>query len=344
MTKYIITIIAVVSILFLGLAIDTQSRPEPARSVLPAGPDVIHASGRVEGAGEEIELRTLLHGRVQRVNVGESSQVTAGDVLLSLDDGQYRHEVALARAELQMAEAKLQRLTNGARAEERKEATALLHAKQAELERATLSWNRIQQLRQQNAVTQQEADDLRMEVTALQAAVEAATARSELLNAAAREDEVRMAQAAVAAAQANLDAAQLQLDRTRLIAPADALVLVVNTQLGELTGPDSAQPALVMADASRYRVRAFVEEYDAPRVQIGMTATVMADGMPGKRFRGTVTRLSPRMHVKQHYSDAPDEQFDTKTREVWIELDQDVSGLVIGLRVDLVISPLVTGP
>ncbi len=347
MVKYIISMIAVGSIVFLGLAIDTQSRIQPARQAVPTGPTDIFANGRVEGASEELELLPQLHGRVAKLQIAESSPVAAGDVLLQLDDREYVHKVASARAQLQLAQAKLQRLVNGAQSEERKEATALLHAKQAELERARLNWNRIRQLRSQNAVTEQEADDHRMDVMALEAAVEAAQARDELLKAPARQDEVAMAQAAVDAAQANLEAAQLQLDRTKLVTPSAGLILMVNTEVGELTGPDATQPAIVLADTSRHRVRAFVEEYDAPRVGIGMTASVTADGVPGQVFRGTVTRLSPRMNHKHQFSNAPDEQYDTKTREVWIDLDpQDNSPLVIGLRVDVVIhaSPPNTPP
>ena len=207
-----------------------------------------------------------------------------GDVLLRIDDREYRHEVALARADLQMAEAKLQRLINGARSEERREAEALWKAKAAELERARLQWNRVRQLREQSAVTEQEADNQRMDVSSLEAAVDAAQARYELLQAPARPDEVLMAEAAIDAAQAKLEVAQLQLSRTQLTSPVAGQILSINTRVGELVGPDTPDPAIVVADTGRYRVRAFVEEYDAPRVRTGMTVDVTADGIPDRVF------------------------------------------------------------
>ena len=105
-----------------------------------------------------------------------------------------------------------------------------------------------------------------------------------------------------------------------------------------MAGPESPQPSIIIADTSRFFVRAFVEELDAPRVQLGMMATVAADGLPGKEFHGRVTRLSPRMDHKQLWSNHPTERFDAKMREVWIELD-DAESLVIGLRVDVTIDP-----
>ncbi len=336
MIKYITAILTVGSIVFLGMAIDTQSRTEPVRIASTDEPTAIHASGCVEGATEEINLRPQLHGCVAEIRFRESSQMAVGDVLLRIDDREYLSAVAEARAEVKLAEAKLQRIINGARSEERREAEALWKGKSAELERARLKWNRVRQLRAGNAVAEQEADDQRMEVSTLEAAVDAARARYELLQAPARPDEVAMAEATIAAAQAKLEVAELQLSRTRLTSPVAGQVVLVNTKVGELAGPDTSDPAIVVADTQRFRVRAFVEEFDAPRIRVGMAAEISADGIPGASLRGTVSQLSPRMDRKQHWTDAPDEQFDTKTREIWIDLDQ-ADGLVLGLRVDVVI-------
>ena len=51
-----------------------------------------------------------------------------------------------------------------------------------------------------------------------------------------------------------------------------------------------------------------------------------------------MSELSPRMDRKQHWTDRPDEQFDTKTREIWIDLER-ADDLVLGLRVDVTIQP-----
>jgi multidrug resistance efflux pump len=241
-------------------------------------------------------------------------------------------------ASKRQAEAELARLINGARPEERLEAEALYRAQLAELERAQLTWERIKQLRAERAITQQDADDQRTLVTGLEAKVEAAKARLQLLEAAAREDEIEMARAKIAATDAKLELARVYLERTRLVAPEDGQILRLNVRENELTGPESAAPAIVFANTSRYRVRAYVEELDAPRVAVGMSAIVTADGLPGDSFNGTVTHISPLMGRKQLFTDDPAESSDVKTREVVIDL-QPTPRLVIGLRVDVKIDP-----
>ena len=74
-------------------------------------------------------MRTQLAGRVAKFHVKQGQFVEDGAVLLQLVDDQYRHAVAQAAAEVELAEALLQRRLNGARAEDRAEAAALHRAK-----------------------------------------------------------------------------------------------------------------------------------------------------------------------------------------------------------------------
>ena len=88
-----------------------------------------------------------------------------------------------------------------------------------------------------------------------------------------------------------------------------------------MASPTSAQPVLIIADLSKRRVRAFVEELDVARVEAGQAATVTADGLPGRTFTGKVAVVLPRMGKRAPQSDAPNEMKDLYYREVLIDLD-----------------------
>lgn len=336
MFKILLLSCAAAGIVVLGVLLDAQSQtPIPQRTEAPI-PQMVFAPGRIEGLSEDIELRPQTRGQILKVSVTEGQTVTAGSLLVQLDARQFEHELALAQSELALAEAEKLRLENGARSFEREEAQALYDSKLAELELARSVRDRVRRLRTDSAVSQQEVDENESRVKSLTAQLQAAKSRVELLNAPARADELQMATARIAVAQSRIDLAKVTLDRLSLRAPADGQVLKIHAEPGELTGPDAAEPTLILADTSRYRVRAFVEELDAPRIKIGMKARVAADGMPETSYTGKVVRLSPRMSSKQIWSDEPGERFDTKTREVWIELD-NAQDLVLGLRVDVII-------
>jgi multidrug resistance efflux pump len=331
-----IVAVLIIAVVILGVAIDVQSRALVVRSVSASQPTQIFASGRIEGSTPEIELRPQLVGQIVRVFVAEGQRVNKGDVLIQLDDRQYCQETALAEAELVLAQAKLERLVNGAHPQERNEAIAHCRAREAELHGAELSWQRIQGLLQQHSISEQEGDNYWTQVTKLRSEVEAARSRVAFLSADARTDEVRMEQAHVDATRARLELAKVQAEHTRLCAPCDAQVLKINGKVGELGSPETPVPSIILADTNKYYVRAFVEELDAPRVNLDMPASVTVDGLRGQVLRGRVARLSPRMERKSLWSDRPAEQHDTKTREVWIELEP-TNPLVIGLRVEAMI-------
>jgi HlyD family secretion protein len=326
-----------IAIVGLSMAIDVQSHSPDKHPAPVAESKLICASGRIEGASPEIKLRPQIAGRVVKISVKEGQTVQAGEALLELDDAQYVQEVAVAEAELHLAEAQLERLIHGAHGKQRAEAAALHRAKAAELERAQLTWRRIEDLLRRQGVTEQEADDQRMLVACLSAEADAASAHLEWLNCPARADEVQIETARVEQARARWRLAKVQLDRIRLVSPLKGCVLKTNIEVGELTGPTSSEPAIIIADTSRCRVRAFVEELDACEVRVGMAARVRTDGFRGQELAGHIVRLSPRMESKSVWADHPSERLDTKTREVWIELDSPPS--VIGLRVDVVIDP-----
>ena len=216
----------------------------------------------------------------------------------------------------------------------REEAHALHRAAKARLDQAVRTWNRIEQLRNQRAISQQEADDQKSQVDTLRAELEAAASRVKKIDGPARADEVRSATARVAAAQAQLGLAQIELAKTELRAPGRGCVLDVNIEPGEFTGPEATEPLVVLTDTSVVRVRAFVEELDAPRVKLGMPANVTADGIPNMTFTGRVVSISPGMADKSVEAGRPDELYDTKVREVLLELD-NANQLIIGLRVDV---------
>jgi multidrug resistance efflux pump len=288
------------------------------------------------------------------VPVNEGDFVEQGQLLIKLDDATQRQQVEMLHGELAYAEAQLERLKNGAHEQERLEAKALLHSREAKLKHAESELERINRLLTKNAVGEQELARWKAEVNTLTAEVEAAKARRNLLEAPARKDELRAADAQVAIARAKLLLAQTELGRTELRAPARGQILDIHREPGELIDLADEQPAIVMADTSRLCVRAYVEELDAVSVTPGMEARITADGLPGYAARGRVIEIMPRMSFKQVWTDRPDERFDIKTREVLIEiLDEPAvsaerqplpasraqAALVYGLPVEVELAP-----
>jgi HlyD family secretion protein len=357
----IMFMVVVVSILAAGSYwLHANSRPmvRPSRPIASGpGAQSIRTAGIVEGAGRELSLRLEAAGRVEEILVSEGEFVKAGQLLVRLDDATQRHQIEVLNADIQFAEAQLERLKNGAHEHERLEAEAIHAARNVRLKHADAEWKRAKRLMETRAIGEQEVDRWHAEVNALTEEVRAAQARLLLLTAPPRDDELHAAQAKVESARAKLAMAKTELSRTRLHAPAAGQVLEIHRERGEMIDLDDPQPILVMADTRSKRVRAYVEEFDAPNVQLGMGANITADGLPGRVYRGEVVEVLPRMTFKQVWTDRPDERFDTKTREVVIEVRGEAAGstgvdssalaelfLVYGLQVEVELVPRPASP
>jgi HlyD family secretion protein len=342
--KSLRTVAFIVGSLFAGVSVAILVQATPANS-LPSpthqaeGSSMIFAAGRVEGATQEIELRAPLAGRTTNILVSEGQQVARGELLVQVEDAHYRREVDRVRAQLELAEAELNKVSQGPTAQQLLEVRALHQARVASRERELATWKRMEELRALGTTTPQEADDQRARLDAATSEAAAAEARLADLESQPRPEELRIAHARVACARAALELAVATQERTQVRAPIDGRVLEINTRLGEMAGPEAPTAMLIMADTSSFRVRAFVDEIDAPKVKVGMPAVIRADGLGSTALEGTVSRLSQRMQSKQLYQSRPTERLDTKTREVWIDVNTDTPELIVGLRVDVYLSP-----
>ncbi|MCX7683318.1 MAG: efflux RND transporter periplasmic adaptor subunit [Anaerolineae bacterium] len=102
----------------------------------PTGP--LQASGFIEA--EEVALAPELGGRVVELLVEEGDEVEAGQVLVRLDGTLLEARIAVARAELEVAQARLAQVQAGARAEKIRQAEAQLAQAQAARDGAYQAW------------------------------------------------------------------------------------------------------------------------------------------------------------------------------------------------------------
>lgn len=313
----------------------SSAKPEPRPSATPKR-SIIYANGIVEGAQRDVAMRFEIAGRLSSIHVFEGDQVTAGDLLATLDAETWTKKLELAEAKLALATSKRPRLVNAAREETVKVARAEVTKQKVRVAQALNRYKRQLQLKKSGAGSGEELTDRESEWQTVRAEELAAIARAEEIEAPAREDDLAIADAEIAQAKAAVELARTELEKTKLVAPTDGIILQVLGEPGQLVRPLDSDELLVMVDNSRPRTRAFVEELDALSVKPGQRAYVIADGDPDTRHHGVVVRCTPRMVPKKYTHNMPGERIDVKVREVIIELDQQGS-LVVGLPVDVFI-------
>jgi multidrug resistance efflux pump len=208
---------------------------------------------------------------------------------------------------------------------------------EVDVQQAKANWARATKLFEQKAISAQDYDRHRFAHEAAMARLEQARARVAAIEAAARPDEIRMAEAKVEMAAAAAIEAQTQLAYTELRAPIDGVILHTHMEPGELVSAEHPTPVVTMTSLSQVRVRAYVEELDALSLQLGAEAVVTVDGRSDVKYHGKVTWAAPVMGPKTQRHHQPGEKYDVEVREVLIVLD-DARDLVVGLPVNVFIS------
>ena len=297
-------------------------------------PITVAARGRVEPISEPLELAIGLVGTLSGVYVNEGDVIHKGQLLAELVNDDQRARVDEAAATVQLREAELQKLLNGARTEERQAAAAEFNQTKASLNLAEKELARRRPLVANGVESQQVLDQAISSQAVAEAKSDVSGAALALIMAPPREEDVAMARANLAVAQANLAEQRGLLDKTELHSPIDGVVLRRYLKTGETISIQPLLPILEVGDTHRLRVRAEVDESDVGRVELGQRAWITATAYPNQRFGGVVSRISPTMGRKTVGSDEPTEKHDTKILDVFIDLDAGAK-LPVGLRVDV---------
>src|SRR5215471_535857 len=272
--------------------------------------------------GDLTPLSTKVPGLVREVKVNDYQQVRKGDLLVQLDDDDYKAQLAQAAAGVEAAKAALennrrQRQLQDSKIERAlagidqanaqiKAAQAGKEAVQADVTRTRAERNRQEALLQTKSATQQKvesavADEERF--SAQYASRDADLSQAHTLlrsNEAGAEAERRgkvvlesqdgQLVADLHAKEAALQVAQVNLGYAQIFAPADGTVGERQVRAGQLVSPGTQ----VMTFVENIRwVAANFRETQLTNIKVGDPAEIRIDTYPGKVFKGKVLEIAP---------------------------------------------------
>lgn len=126
------------------------------------------------------------------------------------------------------------------------------------------------------------------------------------------------------------------LAKTRILAPIDGTVIARHADTGEILRPGS--PIVALADLSKTRIEAEVDEFDAGRVHPGDPVAVTAEGYEGRSWRGRVEEIPDAVTERQIRLQDPSRPVDVRVLLVKIAL-LEPTPLKLGQRVEVEIRP-----
>ncbi len=252
--------VLVTAVLVVGAVVrGNRSKITPVQFARVRSEDItarVRAPGKIEPK-TQVKVSADVMGKIITLPVKEGDHVRRGQLMLQLDDTQYRAALGQARAALATAQARTQEA-------------------EASFKIVDTNYARQRALFEQKLLSQAEWDQATN--THQSASVAVATAR----------EEVSRSQAMVTGAADNVR-------KCRFTAPIDGIVSALNVEAGEIvitgTMNNPGTEILTVSDLSRMLVRADVDETDIVDMKPGQKAKITVDAMPDTFFWGTVSEI-----------------------------------------------------
>jgi HlyD family secretion protein len=306
--RYIVIGIVVVAILSLSaLAYRLLSRNVPELEVVRAsaestdvGGTVLSATGYIV-AHHTINVNSKVTGRLAWIGVEKGDKVKEGQVLVRLEDQEFRANYDQAKGALDNARAYFDELQHGSRPEEIQQAQHNLDEARATLVNDKLSLDRMKELSSAGVVAQQVLDDATAKFDSDQQRVNSLDKAFQLMKIGPRQEEIARARGALAQAQGQLDYAKSQLDATVIRAPVTGTILDRTAEKGELITAQFASAAaggpqgsvVSLADLNDIQVELDIAQSDFARLGPKQKGIVSVDAYPDRKYNGEIAQISP---------------------------------------------------
>jgi membrane fusion protein, multidrug efflux system len=245
--------------------------------------------------GEVTTLSSRVVGFIETVAVTDNQPVKAGDLLVKIEDRDYRAQLARAEASMAAQQATLANLDANRRLQQAfiEQASADIAAAGAELARTKYDVDRYRALSNDHFASHQQfesadaayekarAGDLKA-----RAALDAAHLKLDVID-----TQKQQAQAALDQATADRDLARLNLGWTEIRSPIDGVVGNRGARVGAYATVGATLLSIVPAHG--LWVDANFEEGQLSQIRQGLPAQVVADVLPGLTFHGRVLSFAP---------------------------------------------------
>jgi len=300
----------IIIVLFLAIAglaaLYILRRPTAAATVETIRPRVenssqsavLVATGYVI-AHHKIQVGSKIAGRVAWIGVEKGDRVRHDQVVVRLEDREFRAQYEQAKSALDSATAHLQELERGSRPEEVDRAKADVDRAQADLQTAEAQLKRIQSLVKEGVSPAQTLDDAKGRYDSARANLAALTKTYELVRKGPRQEQIDNARSEAARAKAAMDYAKTILDATEIRVPSDGTILERNVEQGEMVttsfvGDRGAKSFVVtLADLNDIQVELDINQNDFNRVAANQPCNVITDAYPDRVYDCRVDEISP---------------------------------------------------
>ncbi|MDH4196687.1 MAG: efflux RND transporter periplasmic adaptor subunit, partial [Candidatus Aminicenantes bacterium] len=221
-----------------------------------------------------IAVKAEVSGVVKSLNVAEGRHVREGDLLIEIDDREYRLRLEKQQAlRLKyLSEMLLEKQFGAPDVNLSAEAQAKIAKAKADLEKAG-------ELFAKGLLSGQELEKAQRDCELV------------LIETGAKKDEIMASAKNLTQAEIDVKIAELELDKTRIRAPFSGIITAIKVSPKEHVA--TGRELFTLVNIAEIKIRAKVLESEIGKMKVGREVDVRFSAYPGKVFKGTVDAISP---------------------------------------------------
>ena len=299
---YIVGGVVLIALLGLGtFAYRYLFAPDPEVEVVRAaaeggniaGSVVLTATGYIV-PHHQINVNSKVTGRVKWIGVEKGDKVKEGQVLVRLEDEEFRAQYNQARGSADAARAYYEELLHGSRPEEVAQSQHNLDEARATLANDKITLDRTQDLFRQGVVSKQSLDDATAKFDSDQQRVNSLQQAFALSKIGPRAEEIARAKGQLEQAEGQAAYAKSLLDATVIRAPVNGTILDRTAEKGELIIAQLTAGSVVsLADLNDIQADLDIAQDDFAKLTPKQKAIVTVDAFPDLKWNGVIAEVSP---------------------------------------------------
>src|SRR5947209_9541685 len=249
----------------------------------------------------KINVNSKVTGRVKWIGVEKGDRVKEGQMLVKLEDDEFRAQYQQAHGAAENARAYYQELQHGSRPEEIQQAEHNLAEARATLANDKIVLDRTRNLTNQGVLSQQALDDATAKFEADQQRANSLERGFQLAKIGPRAEEIARAKGAMIQAEGQEAYAKSLLDATLIRAPVTGTILERTAERGELVTSQFASQAeggpqgqvVALADLHDIQVELDIAQDDLAKLGPRQKGAVTVDAFPDRKYDGVIAEISP---------------------------------------------------
>ncbi len=253
------------------------------------GGEDIAASGVIEAT--EVDIASKVAGEILVLMVNEGTRIVSADTIAIIDHSTLDLRLEHAEAGVELAEAELKLIIEGARTEDIRKAEEAVKQTEASMKMAEDDLKRMDELYESESIAKQMRDAAETQYKVALAQYNTAVQTLRKMRQIARPEEIAAARARLKQAETSSKLLRKEISDCHVLSPIHGTVTQRLVEAGELVAQGTVIATISQLDTVELTI--YVTAIELGRVRLGQNAEASIDTYPDRVFEGTIVYISP---------------------------------------------------